>query len=312
MQRLYRYSTMYGILVVLISTLIITRVTEDASTYSVSIITEPLRMFITILRNISLSSFLGNIFAWVLYLFVSFLPVIIAYVFFRKHKSLIIISGVFTSFLLFVIYGLLNYWLDKLPLSLMNEEYMQVIHFIVTLIIFLFIMILFVVYTLIENNNTLKILKSFQLFLFIIATTLCIFLGFVLSQNIQEFQNGNTFEVILSLSNVVLQSITLMLFVVLIFNVIDLFERMKGDLFTPLLLKPLQKVSLLSKSIVLVSLVLPLFIGVYQLVFISYLQHVSFHLSIPWLEIMIALALVLLSKVLIQSIEVSQENKQFV
>ncbi len=312
MQRLYRYSTIYGVLVVLISIMIITGFTQDASTQAVIIITEPLRVFSTFLKNLSLSSNLGNVLAWILYLDVSLLPMLLAFIFFRKKKSLVILSGAFTSFLLFVNYGLLNFWFDKLPISLMNEAYMQVIYFIITLIIFLFIMTIFVVYALSENNDTLKVLKLFQLFLFTIATALCVFLGFVVSLSIQQFQGENNIEVILSLSNVALQSIPVSLFILLTFKVINLFETMKVDLFTPLLLKPLQRISALSKSIVLISLLLPLFIGAVQLIFISSLQDVSFHLSIPWLEIMIALTLVLLSKILIQSIEVAQENKQFV
>lgn len=312
MQRLYRYSTIYGILLILISILLITNFTQDATTQAVSIITEPIQMFTTVLMNLSRSSALGNILAWILYLFVSFLPFGIGIIFLKKHKTLLVISIAFTTFLLFVNYGLLNFWFDKLLISLLNEAYMQVIYFIITLVILLFIITIFVIYTLIETDNTLKILKLFQLFLFIIATLLCVYFGLIVSINTQGVNNANNIEFVLHLANVALQSIPVLLFIVLTFRVINLFETMKENLFNPLLLKPLKSIGILSKSIVLVSLFLPLFIGVYQLVFISSLQDVTFHLSIPWLEIMIALALVLLNKILIQSIEVAQENKQFV
>ncbi len=277
----------------------------------------PLGFVINGLRQLSLLSSLGNALAWVIYLFIASLPVLFSLVRTKKHNhdiSLWIISVLFTCFNLYVMYGLLNQWFFQLPVLQYIEHYHQVLHFSISLMIGLFVFIMWFYLVMQKAKSKQLLYKQFQILLFITAILYTIPISFLIVETMSSLDSNllTTLQLLLVIASIMVIILPKVLMIVLITKLITLSRMLKFDELNQRFITKLNQLSYFTKAMVFVSLFTTLLLGVIQLVFISSIQHVQFEVVIPWLEIIIAFVLLIITRIMIKSIAVIQENEQFI
>ena len=273
----------------------------------------PVKLIVDVLRSLSLTSELGNILAWILLIFICGLPSVFGWWMYQKdhhNRVLLYLLILFSISLIYLYYGLLNYWFIHPMFSSMVTEYLAVLYFIISILIFGSIGCIWVVYIMIHANNREQLLSSCQLILLLAAMVLTVSLGLSVADLIKPTDATSLLGLSLLLQGSKIIPETLM--IILLIKLIQFTSLMHIDVFSVSLLPKLASIRRLSKAIVLLAIILPVINGFAQLGFIHHLHDVSIVIQFPWTELIISFTLLFICELLIQGIETSEENKQFI
>jgi hypothetical protein len=288
---------------------------EDASV--ATMMGAPLSMLIDGLRDLSLHSALGNVLAWILYVAIACSPILIGGITYRKQKhkrSIWLLTGLFSAFLLYVIYGLLNHWFIQQPFLKYIPFYQEVIYFSISMLIGLFILAIWF-YHMMQNVEHKQVLfKQFQIVLFVSALLYSIPIGIIMVDGVTTLNHeaGEPFQQAVMVASLLVRILPQVLMVILISKLINLSSLFKLQRYNQSLLDTMYHLSSFAKMMVYLSLFTTLALGVFQLIFINQIQHIVFEVTIPWVEIIVAFVLLIITRIMIKTIAVQQENEQFI
>ncbi|MCD8574196.1 MAG: hypothetical protein LRY28_01595 [Erysipelotrichaceae bacterium] len=274
----------------------------------IQIISFPLAFIVSSLRTLSLMHPLLNILAWIIFLFIGSIPLLVLYRI--KKLSLLTRCALITlsAFTYFSVFGLLNYSFVKPMMSW--SELKPVMMFMISLIILGLIGLVVLLHV---SPQLKKPQTSFKLLQWISLVS-AIFLSSTLFLPYQELINtwSSSMDHFFVFYQLVFNSFIACLLLVILKHIIHLLEIIQGKTFSAECIKPLQ--SLQSTSILLFFSALggPLLIGILNLIFFHSLGHVSVSLDVPWFEMIFALLINALSSILFTGIKTTEENEGFI
>lgn len=274
----------------------------------IQIISFPLAFIVSSLRTLSLMNPLLNILAWIIFLLIGSIPLLVVY----RIKTLSLLTRcvliTLSAFTYFSVFGLLNYSFVKPMMSW--SELKPVMMFMISLIILGLIGLVVLLHV---SPQLKKPQTSFKLLQWISLVS-AIFLSSTLFLPYQELINtwSSSMDHFFVFYQLVFNSFIACLLLVILKHIIHLLEIIQGKTFSAECIKPLQ--SLQSTSILLFFSALggPLLIGILNLIFFHSLSHVSVSLDVPWFEMIFALLINALSSILFTGIKTTEENEGFI
>lgn len=281
---------------------------SNLNTLLIQIISFPLTFTVSSLRTLSLMHPLLNILAWIIFLFIGSIPLLVVYRINSLSLSVKLTLIVLSAFTFFSVYGLLNYSFVKPMMSW--SELKPVMMFMISLIILGLIGLVVLLHV---SPQLKKPQTSFKLLQWISLVS-AIFLSSTLFIPYQELINtwSSSMDHFFVFYQLVFNSFIACLLLVILKHIIHLLEIIQGKTFSAECIKPLQ--SLQSTSILLFFSALggPLLIGILNLIFSHSLSHVSVSLDVPWFEMIFALLINALSSILFTGIKTTEENEGFI
>jgi hypothetical protein len=275
-----------------------------------SLLTIPMMTWIEWLKNMSLSSQMGNISAWLLLLLTSSLPLFLILIKRFRTKSMKLTLVMFSVFMAISQYLLINPWL------LFNNDKMYVPEFQSFLILIFTLVILSMVLTIAlfamirQDDSESILITRFQWFIWIaLIGYAVIFTMTQVSQWQQYITDQGSWIQYVNLLIVGLPSV-LLLFVT--GTVIQLLQQLKDGMFNPsnlLLLKKLKQLTSITLTLSVVSIFL---YNLLQLLSFRLTDSIHFSIHFPALELSILFVVLFISTILEKSIPVHQENQTFV
>lgn len=275
-----------------------------------SLLTIPMMTWIEWLKNMSLSSQMGNISAWILLLLTSSLPLFLILIKRFRTKSMKLTLVMFSVFMAISQYLLINPWL------LFNNDKMYVPEFQSFLILIFTLVILSMVLTIAlfamirQDDSESILITRFQWFIWIaLISYAAIFTMTQVSQWQQYITDQGSWIQYVNLLIVGLPSV-LLLFVT--GTVIQLLQQLKDGMFNPsnlLLLKKLKQLTSITLTLSVVSIFL---YNLLQLLSFRLTDSIHFSIHFPALELSILFVVLFISTILEKSIPVHQENQTFV
>lgn len=275
-----------------------------------SFLTIPVMVWIEWLINLSLSSQIGNISAWLLLLLTSSLPIFLMLIKRFRTKSMKLILVMFSIFTSISQYLLINPWLLFNSEKMYANEFQSILVLIFTLVI-LSLALTIVLFALIRQDDSESILITrFQWFLCIaLMGYAAIFAMTQVSLWQQTITDLSPWIQYLNLLIIGTPSIFL-LFVAT--AVIQLLQQLKGGMFNSsnlLLLKKLKQLTSITLTISVISIFL---FNLLQLISFRLTDSIRFNIHFPALELSILFVVLFISTILEKSIPVHQENQTFV
>ena len=274
----------------------------------IQIISFPLAFIVSSLRTLSLMNPLLNILAWIIFLFIGSIPLLVVY----RIKTLSLLTRcaliTLSAFTYFSVFGLLNYSFVKPMMSW--SELKPVMMFMISLIILGLIGLVVLLHV---SPQLIKPQTSFKLLQWISLVS-AIFLSSTLFLPYQELINtwSSSMDHFFVFYQLVFNSFIACLLLLILKHIIHLLDIIHTKTFSSQCIKPLQ--SLQSTSILLFFSALggPLLIGILNLIFFHSLSHVSVSLDVPWFEIIFALLINAQSSILFTGIKTTEENEGFI
>lgn len=274
----------------------------------IQIISFPLAFIVSSLRTLSLMNPLLNILAWIIFLFIGSIPLLVVY----RIKTLSLLTRcaliTLSAFTYFSVFGLLNYSFVKPMMSW--SELKPVMMFMISLIILGLIGLVVLLHV---SPQLKKPQTSFKLLQWISLVS-AIFLSSTLFLPYQELINtwSSSMDHFFVFYQLVFNSFIACLLLLILKHIIHLLDIIHTKTFSSQCIKPLQ--SLQSTSILLFFSALggPLLIGILNLIFFHSLSHVSVSLDVPWFEIIFALLINAQSSILFTGIKTTEENEGFI
>lgn len=288
---------------------------EDASL--ATLIGAPLGILIDGLRRLSLHSTIGNVIAWVVYLLIACSPLLISSISNRMRKQknpLWLLASVYSVFLLYVIYGLLNHWFVQQPFLQHIQSYQEVIYFSISMLIGLFAFAMWFYHMMQHGEIKQSLYGKFQIVLFITAILYTVPIGITMLDGVTNInqETVETFQQFMMLTSLFVKILPQVLMIILMSKLIDLSALLKLEKYDQVMLDRLNHLSRFTKMMVYLSLFSTMALGVFQLVFINQIQHLVFEVTIPWIEIIVAFVLLIITQIMIKTIAIQQENEQFI
>lgn len=275
-----------------------------------SFLTEPVMAWIEWLRNLSLSSQVGNIGAWLLLLLTSSLPVFLILIKRFRTKTMILTLVMFSVFMAISQYLLINPWLLFNNEKMYVPEFQSILILIFTLVILSMALTIALFAVIRQDDSESILITRFQWFLWIaLIGYSAIFAMTQVSQWQQYLTDQRSWIQYVNLLIIGLPSI-LLLFVTA--TVIQLLELLKNGLFNPsnlLLLKKLKQLTSVTLTLSVVSIFL---FNLLQLISFRLTDSIHFNIHFPALELSILFVVLFISTILEKSIPVHQENQTFV
>ena len=270
----------------------------------------PILWTTTNLRQLSLSSAFNNALAWIIFIFIGCIPVIIGWLLFKKDKNnkvILILTVFFSVMIYYLLYGLLNGWFVQ-PLMIESQSMLQeILAFIVSILLLFSLLAIWVAYIINHAKHRTFLLANFQFVLGAVAIVITV----MLASSVVILQLSEPQHDFLSLLSFFM-FFPQLLMIALIVKVIELLDKMNVELFSVSLLKPLHDIVRLSKAIVIISLILPIVHGLVQLSLAQQLLNIDVLLMVPLIELMVAFVIMVVSELLVKAIKTDQENRQFV
>jgi len=281
---------------------------SNLNTLLIQIISFPLAFIVSSLRTLSLMNPLLNILAWIIFLFIGSIPLLVVYRIKTLSLSVKLTLIVLSAFTFFSVYGLLNYSFVKPMMSWSELE--TVMMFMISLIMLGLIGLVALLKVSPQFKNPITSFKLLQGISLISAA----FLASTLFLPYQELINtwSSSMDQFFTFYQLVFNSFMACLMLLILKHIIHLLEIIQGKTFSAECIKPLQ--SLQSTSILLFFSALggPLLIGILNLIFFHSLSHVSVSLDVPWFEMIFALLINALSSILFTGIKTTEENEGFI
>jgi hypothetical protein len=275
-----------------------------------SFLTIPMIGWIEWLRNLSLSSQIGNMSAWLLLLLTSSLPVFLLLIQRFRTKSMKLTLVMFSIFMAISQYILINPWLLFNNEKIYIPEFQSILILIFTLVILSMALTIALFAVIRQDDSETVLITRFQWFLWIaLIGYASIFTMTLVSQWQQYMSNQGSWIQVVNLLIVGLPSV-LLLFVTA--TVIQLLQQLKVGMFNPsnlLLLKKLKQLTSITLSLSVISIFL---YNLLQLISFRLTDSIHFSIHFPALELSILFVVLFISTILEKSIPVHQENQTFV
>lgn len=289
----------------------------------ISIIYLPLAFIGDCLRALSLKSALGNGFAYVIYIFISLIPICVYIIFAIKQKKLgwnLALYITISAYLAFAIFFFTNpnlindFFLNPDLPSSFSEIIKAGMAFILYFLILLAIMLLINIKITDNIDKIFIYIKIYIRAIMVMALFSAFFIHlFDLLQNVSNIVIANSHTRAI---NIAVYTICYLLRIIPLFAVFftaaygkSTLKYFHSDLFDRRNITRLKALSKLSFLIIISSIVCSIIINSIQLVSGKKLFSVLFVLDIPIVVIGLALIIMLISKILIVSIAAYEENQ---
>jgi hypothetical protein len=275
-----------------------------------SFLTIPMIGWIEWLKNLSLSSQMGNISAWLLLLLTSSLPILLMLIKRFRTKTMKLTLVMFSVFIAISQYILINPWLLFNNEKLYVPELQSILILIFTLVI-LSMALTIALFAIIRQDDSESILITrFQWFLWIaLIGYAAIFTMTQVSQWQQSITNQSPW---IRYINLLIEGLPSVLLLFVTATVIQLLQQLKDGMFNPsnlLLLKKLKQLTSITLSLSVISIFL---FNLLQLLSFRLTDSIHFSIHFPALELSILFVVLFISTILEKSIPVHQENQTFV
>ena len=287
---------------------------RDIQFVSLRLIGEPVRLALNLLANLSLSSSIGNVFAWLLFGVLSMLPYLcLRLLRFKQseHPLSYWVSLLMGLFIAVAVYGSLNFSFIVPPLSLSLELQTQMHASLITVSLFLFIAIL-VLSLQWPIQEEKQLIRLFQSFLWLIAYVCMALMGVlsatVLNSTFKLFQ-PSWFN---ALSSVFAQLLPSLLLLRLIPSLTELLHHYEQDGFSNQLLPLLEKITKLNTQAVYGMFLIPLLYNLFQLLLFTSQRSANFVFTFPWIEMVLAITILFVMHLLRHAVNIQRENEGFV
>ncbi|MDP2814480.1 MAG: hypothetical protein Q8N92_08535 [Erysipelotrichaceae bacterium] len=275
-----------------------------------SFLTVPVTAWIEWLKNLSLSSQMGNISAWLLLLLTSSLPLFLMLIKRFRTKSMKLTLVMFSIFIAISQYLLINPWLLFNNEKLYTPEFQSVLILIFTLIILSMALTIALFAIIRQDDSESMLIIRFQWFLWI---TLIVYVAIFTMTRVSQWQ-----QLIIDQSpwirfiNLLIEGLPSVLLLFVVATVIQLLQQLKVGMFIPsnlVLLKKLKKLTSFTLTISVVSIFL---FNLIQLLSFRLTNSIHFSIHFPALELSILFVVLFISTILEKSIPVHQENQTFI
>jgi hypothetical protein len=275
-----------------------------------SFLTIPMIGWIEWLKNLSLSSQMGNISAWLLLLLTSSLPILLMLIRRFRTTSMKLTLVMFSIFIAISQYILINPWLLFKDEKMFVPEFQSILILIFTLVI-LSMALTIALFAIIRQDDSESILITrFQWFLWIaLIGYAAIFTMTQVSQWQQSITNQSPW---IRYINLLIEGLPSVLLLFVTATVIQLLQQLKDGMFNPsnlLLLKKLKQLTSITLSLSVISIFL---FNLLQLLSFRLTDSIHFSIHFPALELSILFVVLFISTILEKSIPVHQENQTFV
>ncbi len=275
-----------------------------------SFLTMPMIAWIEWLRNLSLTSQMGNISAWLLLLLTSSLPIFLMLIKRFRTKSMKLTLVMFSIFTAISQYMLINPWLLFNDEKLYIPELQSVLILIFTLVILSMVLTIALFAIIRQDDSESILITRFQWFLWIaLIGYAAIFTMTLVSQWQQFITNQSPW---IQYINLLIEGLPSILLLFVAATVIQLLQQLKTGMFNPsnlLLLKKLKQLTSFTLTISVVSIFL---FNLLQILSFRLTDSIHFNIHFPALELSILFVVLFISTILEKSIPVHQENQTFV
>lgn len=287
---------------------------RDVQFESILLIGRPLRFGLDQLANLSLSSSLGNLFAWLIFIGVSVLPILILRSLktnYTEHRLSYWIAILLGTFIALSIYGSLNY-LFMSPVPGFTLEFQAQMHAtLISISLVLFIVLLLIsLHWPIQSEE--RLIRLFQIFLWLLAYIALALMGvlsaLVLNPTFQAFQP----EWFNALIQLFAQLLPMILLIRLIPNITELIDRYGREGFSTELHPLLEKITNKNGQAVYGMFIIPLVYNLYQLILFTNQKSAHFTFNFPWIELILAITILFVMHLLKRAIKLQSENEGFV
>lgn len=275
-----------------------------------SFLTVPVTAWIEWLKNLSLSSQMGNISAWLLLLLTSSLPLFLMLIKRFRTKSMKLTLVMFSIFIAISQYLLINPWLLFNNEKLYTPEFQSVLILIFTLIILSMALTIALFAIIRQDDSESMLIIRFQWFLWI---TLIVYVAIFTMTRVSQWQQLITDQSPwIRFINLLIEGLPSVLLLFVVATVIQLLQQLKVGMFIPsnlVLLKKLKKLTSFTLTISVVSIFL---FNLIQLLSFRLTNSIHFSIHFPALELSILFVVLFISTILEKSIPVHQENQTFI
>ncbi|HCT62667.1 MAG TPA: hypothetical protein DIC19_01055 [Erysipelotrichaceae bacterium] len=306
----------WGFILIFLSAWFITSevIHRDIQFNSVWSIGKPLSFGLDQLSHLSLSSSLGNLFAWLIFITVSALPILILQLVktkYSKHRLSYWIAILMGAFLALSIYGSLNYlFMSPFP-GIAFELQAQMHATLITISLVLFIVLLLIsLHWPIKSEE--RLIRLFQTFLWLLA-----YLGLALMGVLSALVLNPTFQVFQpewfnALIQLFAQLLPMVLLIRLIPNITELIDRYGKEGFSTELHPLLEKITTKNAQAVYGMFIIPLVYNLYQLILFTNQKSAHFTFNFPWIELILSITILFVMHLLKRAIKLQSENEGFV
>ncbi|MBN2876757.1 MAG: hypothetical protein JXL85_03790, partial [Bacilli bacterium] len=263
---------------------------RDIQFNSVWTIGNPMRFGLDQLSHLSLSSSLGNLFAWVIFIAVSALPILILKLLkteYSEHRLSYWIAILMGTFIALSVYGSLNYlFISPVP-GIAFELQAQMHSTLITISLILFIVLLLIsLHWPIQSEE--RLIRLFQIFLWLLA-----YLGLALMGVLSALVLNPTFQVFQpewfnALIQLFAQLLPMVLLIRLIPNITELIDRYGKEGFSTELHPLLEKITSKNAQAVYGMFIIPLAYNLYQLILFTNQKSAHFTFNFPWIELILS------------------------
>ncbi|PKK98136.1 MAG: hypothetical protein CVV57_08750 [Tenericutes bacterium HGW-Tenericutes-2] len=309
--------TIFSILLSLCFIILSIFIGKELSNQVIFIFEEPFQLLGDSIRKLSLLGGMGNIFAIFLYLAISLIPILIL-IYIIKRKKIVKIDYIFTPLLSLLLFFIMYYMINpNLLIELLPPVLaLQVIEgnltalrifrvgLVFTLDIFL-IIYLFVRFYVCQKTSIYKLI---QIILYMIAFSTVFNTFYIQLSNLLRNFSINPYDNFQSIMNFSFQLVSTFIIVYLIGHFQKLVRYLESNEIDSQLIDLSIKISNFAVVSVIVILLNLLINNVYNMVFSKQMQDIKFILSIPMLELMIVMVMLLITEYIKRTYIIHEEN----
>jgi hypothetical protein len=279
-------------------------------TDATSFLTVPMIAWFEWLRNLSLSSQIGNMSAWLLLLLTSSLPVSFMLIKRFRTTSMKLMLVMFSVFIAISQYILINPWLLFNNQNMYTPEFQSVLILIFTLVI-LSMALTIALFAIIRQDDSESILITrFQWFLWIVLVGYAAIFTMTLVSQWQQYITDQSSSI--RYINLVISGLPSFFLLLVMATVIKLLQQLKFEMFNPSNLHLLKKLKQLTSFTLTLSVVSIFLFNLLQILSFRLTDSIHFNIHFPALELLILFVVLFISTILEKSIPVHQENQTFV
>ena len=287
---------------------------RDIQFASLRLIGEPVRLALSLLAKLSLSSTMGNVFAWLIFGVLILLPYLclrLLRIQRSEHKLSYWIALLMGGFIAVAVYGSLNFMfiIPPLNLSLDLQTQMHASLITVSLLLFIAILVLSLQWPIQDEK---QLIRLFQSFLWLIAYVSIALMG-VLSATVLN----STFKLFQplwfnALSSIFAQLLPSLLLLRLIPSITELLTHYEQDGFSNKIYPLMEKITKLNTQAVYGMFLIPLLYNLLQLLMFTSQRSANFVFKFPWIEMVLAITILFVMHLLRHAINIQRENEGFV
>ena len=275
-----------------------------------SFLTIPMIAWFEWLKNLSLSSLMGNISAWLLLLLTSSLPVLLILMKRFRTKSMKLILVMFSIFTAISQYLLINPWLLFNNDKMYTPELLSILILIFTLVILSMVLTIALFAVIRQDDSESKLITRFQWFLWIALIGYATI--FTMTQVSQWQQLITDQSPWIRFINLLIEGLPSILLLFVTATVIQLLQQLKVGMFDPSNLRSLKKLKQLTSITLTLSVISIFLFNLLQLISFRLTDSIHFNIHFPVLELSVLFVVLFISTILEKSIPVHQENQTFV